>query len=173
MTQKVIKLPEDNASKSAEIDALHGLVDAAQANPRSYLASLFTPEFFIWAEAQIKNDTSPDIMDALKFANHTRDEEAKGYQEKINKLEQQIKGMEGAIDKQLGYLAEKDHQIEMVNEANAKAHIATHEAQERLNFAHDQFSAAQRQLAARDQTILELKAKIYDLQDAKNGNAQA
>ena len=147
---------EQSPSKQEEIDTMRDIADYARDGRDTYLRSLFTPEFLQWVETKIRNDIGPDIMDYMEAVNRIN-----------NIMENKIEHMKGNAEQLQNNFNMKENEVSSLRELLSKmVHESDKDTKiwrdEKNDFIH-QIAGIETVMDAQSHTIMELKAKLYDL----------
>lgn len=154
---KVFELKYDS-TKAEEIAALTEL--AENVAPGTYLADAFNKQFVDWVVAQIENDFPPDVMEHLAVDARRGAEAA-----------QEVSRLEAELEKTKKYWEQDAENLHNQLDEQARR-INTNEqmlrqAYQRANEAEELLVEAQSKVDQQAAEIIRLKAKLYDLMEAK------
>lgn len=166
--RKHIIFPNSDAGKAEEIAFITHLAEDVQ--PGTYLADLFTKNFVSWIVEQIRNDFTPDLYGALEHqhelnsqaelrcaaAIHEIDKSAKEHRYEAEALKKIISDRNVLVE-------DLKNRIEFLEDQNvgfAELRIALVSD---CNESKRELAQAVADLAAANQKVLELKARMFDL----------
>ncbi len=164
MTTCTFTLPRTNTTKAEETEILTHIVDSLKSTASgSFLASLLTPELLKWAAMKIKDDTCPDIYSFYLSAEaHLNEKESE-----IRRMVTQAAIAAATANTDIHRLEEKveflQDQLNRFNDtaANLREKILLKERE--LNDSFEVQRKMEVEADALKQTIIELKAKLYDI----------
>jgi hypothetical protein len=156
---------ENDASKLEEIEYLHKLAGAIAS--QTYLSNLFKPEMIGWVEQSIRDDGCPDIYEWHECAENN----ARAARDAEMKMERALQAMQGKEAQTLQNfetaLASKAKEVEsyrrLWQEKIAEFESLRNESGQWLSDRDEKIEALEATNAAQAQTILELKARLFDL----------
>jgi hypothetical protein len=146
--------------KDEEIDILTQLhkTFAGLGVGNSYLGDLFSKKLVDWVTSQIRDDFPPDVMEWLDKESMLRDRE-----EEIRKLRGQIQEL---LDVEIAKRDQRILQLENWYEREKADHLARvkdlHEMNKLYSAATTELDVAGKEISQLKQTIIELKAELYD-----------
>jgi hypothetical protein len=161
MTTKNFVFPANDSTKQEEIEFLTRMVN--QVTPGTYLAGLLNARLLDWFSQQARNDFTCDVMEELdctlaeydKATAETK-EYAKAYQERNAQVEASTRLHLEDIERKNEEIA---HLTDILNGVYAERDNAQSENAGLLDDIHE----LNDQVYDRDQIIVALKAKLYDL----------
>lgn len=148
--KKMFEIPEYNSSKEEEVNFLRKLEGSLNSN--TYLASLINPSLIDWFHWAVRDDVSCDIVKALEFAQKQRNAEV----EISSKLRAEVEHANKAVGLSADVINAKNLTIAQLEDRIAGLY-------EDLQDARDELKAGEILIEHRDTTIVELKARLYDL----------
>ena len=153
-TTKTTATLNSQSSKAEEIAVLKAW--QAQAGEQTYLSSLLSPQMVAHVESAIKNDMMCDVKADLEYWSGQANEQRVRYEESQAAL---AKAQQANDALKLSLEAERQAV------ANAKAEAAAVQSRTRnyINSILERMEEAEDQNTKDAQTILELKARLFDL----------
>lgn len=142
-----MKSLNDNPSKQEEIEFINEVRKAIPVN--SYLDQLFTTEFIFWIETNIKEDWCLNLFEFYNEADRERDM----LLQDIDEAQENIKILR----------ARYDDLLESRNDQITRHTAAIAEAQASHDLLYIRTTEAEELSERQAKTIMELKAKLYDL----------
>lgn len=168
MTRVSIEIPNTNTSKDEEIESMNHLVRSL-IGTGSYLSSLLSPELAKYFAANVKDDFCPDVMAAMEAMERHFNEHAievnRNTEATIRGLEAQIKTLAQEKAAAQTEITRQDNTINSLRERAMGAEHAYSELSDEFREANDRLADAATNAEAQAQRILELKARVLDLQD--------
>ncbi len=154
---KIFELKYDS-TRAEEIAAL---VEVAEnLAPGTYLADLFNKKLVDWAVAQIENDFPPDVMEHLAVDSRRGAEEA----QKVSQLEAELAKTKKYWEQDAENLHGQIDQLTQRNEEHSGRIQGLYREVNELSEVRDSMQELVDRQAAE---IVRLKAKLYDLMEAK------
>ena len=164
MTPKIYSIVNDS-SKADEIDALGRLVEQFRQGStcNSYLATLFTDEFFEWCKGRILSDFTIDVMDGIK-----------GYEKDLERVQKErndyksenlelVRSIETQATRHAEQISAKDTRIEGLCSELKAWQASFHATAEERATTLGELREAQETIELQDKAIRDLKVKLFDL----------
>lgn len=152
-TLKVLTL-NTASTKVEEIEAIEELANSIPAG--TYLRDLFTGGLIKWVSSQIKNDFVPDIMDNYAIAKSDCDAKTA----EILKLQAALENANAKYAKEIEI---STRSAEIVRNNIETIRSMTADADRTSRETYEQKNELESTVATQAQTIIELKAKLFDL----------
>ena len=154
---KVFELKYD----STKVEEIAALVELAEnVAPGTYLADVFNKTFVDWVSGQIENDFAPNVGEHFR-----------SYEEDLAGANKKIAELAAELDKTKHYWEADAENLHREIDEQAARMNTVHEylasATNRANSAEEALAKTQDKLASANDEIIRLKAKLYDLMEAK------
>ena len=141
---------KSDCSKGEELTRLHDYKELSGTG--TYLSMLFTDKFITWCEEQVKNDFSLDIFDyyqaSIKELNESESARIKA-ETHIQVLENQLENQGKIANSQAQTISELNRRL-AETESRAIGYCVSNSSKDDI-------------ILERDEEIIRLKARIYDL----------
>jgi len=151
-----IELPSPMSNKVDEIKFLMELQIAL--DPSLYLSSLVTNELIHWFETMVNNDLAPDIMITLRCANEGRMGAVGDLVEQTEVSDTKVRAFEVTITQLQCAISESNADLKRITRQLDTAKQTIMEMQDDIEYLRAENNDYER-------TIVNLKAKMFDLQN--------
>lgn len=145
----------DNMSKAEEQKVIAKLRYVFEVFPNNYLASLFTQEFQNWVVNRTQDDFPVDVMEYIN--DHSKDDEIGMLRNNIQAVKKDLQRAKQDIEVWKERAGEWHSQVDSLEKEN---HELTRDGDQLLSINHE----LKNELATKDNELVRLKAKLYDLE---------